>query len=171
MCQYLSASCEPLGLLVEEPEVGGPEKAVEEAKEDRDVALAELGAGAAAIDLRVPHCQSVKKKSDSIYRILLAEHGSNRQARADIFQAYRKTNLGQQSQDTYYKQHTTVSLNLLGPKQIILNISYWMIRHVNSFKRDLFDFLGPYYFTMVPIVSVLAIFRQRKSIQSVRIRL
>jgi len=67
---YLSASCEPLGLLVEEPEVGGPEKAVEEAKEDRDVALAELGTGAAAIN-----------------RILLAEHGSNRQARADIFQA------------------------------------------------------------------------------------
>ena len=61
MRQYLSASCEPLGLLVEEPEVGGPEKAVEEAKEDRDVALAELGTGAAAINLRVPHCQSVKR--------------------------------------------------------------------------------------------------------------
>ena len=62
MRQYLSASCEPLSLLVEEPEVGGPEKAVEEAKEDRDVALAELGTGAAAINLRVPHCQSVKKE-------------------------------------------------------------------------------------------------------------
>ena len=44
MQQYLTASCEPLCLLVEEPEVGRPEEAVEEAKEDRDVALCELRA-------------------------------------------------------------------------------------------------------------------------------
>jgi len=47
---HLFSSCEPLGLLVEEPEISGPEEAVEEAKEDGDVAFAELGARAMAID-------------------------------------------------------------------------------------------------------------------------
>ena len=51
MQQYLTASCEPLCLLVEEPEVGRPEEAVEEAKEDRDVALGELRARAATLNL------------------------------------------------------------------------------------------------------------------------
>ena len=50
---YLSTSCEPLCLLVKEPEVGGPEEAVEEAEEDGDVALCELRARAAALNLHV----------------------------------------------------------------------------------------------------------------------
>jgi len=67
---HLSTSCKPLGLLVEEPEVGSPEEAVEEAEEHGDVGLGELGAGAAALNL-----------------IILAEHCSDGQSRADIFQA------------------------------------------------------------------------------------
>ena len=51
MQKYLSTSCKPLGLLVEEPEVGGPEEAVEEAEEDGDVALGELRARAATLNL------------------------------------------------------------------------------------------------------------------------
>ena len=55
MQKYLSTSCKPLGLLVEEPEVGSPEEAVEEAEEHGDVGLGELGAGAAALNLHVAY--------------------------------------------------------------------------------------------------------------------
>ena len=48
--RYLTTPRKPLCLLVEEPEVGGPEEAVEEAEEDGDVAFGELGTGAAAFN-------------------------------------------------------------------------------------------------------------------------
>ena len=48
--RYLTTARKPLCLLVEEPEVGGPEEAVEEAEEDGDVAFGELGTGAAAFN-------------------------------------------------------------------------------------------------------------------------
>jgi len=67
---HLTTARKPLCLLVEEPEVGGPEEAVEEAEEDGDVAFGELGTGAAAFNS---------------YRVLFAKKGNVSQTRAHIF--------------------------------------------------------------------------------------